>query len=235
MDDEASHSDTKESPVYSGFLEPSVEIDVTKRHMPHWQLDGGLYFVTWRLADSLPQALLRQWSEEKRVWLQRHPKPWDAHVLEVYRREFPRRMEEWLDAGHGECVLRVPACAEILAAIMQRFDGERYDIASFVIMPNHVHALFQLRGGTKLEPLLQAWKGGSARRINERLGKRGTLWQQESRDTSIRDAEHLVRSYVYTLENPKKARLQKGEYLHYESPGLREQLRALRGDFDAGR
>ncbi len=226
--------DPEDPKQFSGYLDPSIEVDVSERHLPHWQLNGGLYFVTWRLADSLPQNLLRQWSEEKRVWLRKHPKPWDATSQETYRREFPRRMEAWLDAGYGACVLREPACANILSEVIRRFDSERYDIGSFVIMPNHVHALFQLRGTTKLKPLLQAWKGASARNINTRLGKRGTLWQQESRDTSIRNYDHLLRSYVYVLENPQKARLAPEEFLYYEAPGLKQQLRAMGGDFDSG-
>lgn len=232
MDPDPEHTDPPETPTFSNFLTPSAEIEATRRHMPHWQLDEGLYFVTWRLADSLPQALLRQWTEERRLWLQKHPKPWDRTTREEYRRAFPRRMDDWLDAGFGSCVLRDPKCAAITARIMRKFDGERYDIASFVIMPNHVHALFQLRGTTKFRPLLKAWKGASAREINKQTGRRGTLWQQESRDTSIRNPDHLVRSYAYILDNPEKAGLRDAEYLYYEMPGIQRQIREWSGDVD---
>ncbi len=168
--------------------------------------------------------MLRQWAEERRLWLGKHPKPWDARTEAIYRREFPQRMEEWLDRGYGSCVLRNPACAAIVSRVMRKFDGERYDIASFVAMPNHVHALFQLRDKTKVKPLLQAWKGTSAREINEQLGQRGTLWMEESRDTSIRCFEHLVKCFNYIAENPEKAGLREGEYLYYEIPGIRKQL-----------
>lgn len=219
-------------PSFSNFLSRSSEIEATRRYLPHWQLDGGLYFVTWRLADSLPQTLLRQWSEERRIWLEKHPKPWDRETQEEYRREFPRRFEAWLDAGYGSCVLREPACAAIAAQVMRKFEGVRYDIASFVIMPNHVHALFQLRGETKLRPLLKAWKGTSAHEINKHLGRRGTLWLDESRDTSIRNSAHLVRSYEYIRKNPEVAGLRQGEYLYYELPGIDRQMRQWSGDFD---
>lgn len=231
MDDETKPADGETS-ERSPFLTPQMRIEVTKRHLPHWQFDGGFYFVTWRLADSLPQELLHQWLDEKRYWLQEHPKPWDSALMEEYRRRFPRRMEEWLDAGHGECVLRLPACATFVAETLERFDGERYDMASYVIMPNHVHALFQLRGDIQLRRVLQTWKGYSARRINEHLGTPGTLWQQESRDTSIRDPVHLGRCYSYILENPEKAHLREGEFVYYEAPGFKTQLRAWSGDFD---
>lgn len=200
--------------------------------MPHWQLDGGLYFVTWRLADSLPQSFLRQWAEEKRNWLERHPQPWDYATREEYRREFPQRMEDWLDAGYGACVLRNPACAAILAGVMRKFEGDRYHIASFVIMPNHVHALFQLRGTTKLKPLLKAWKGASAREINKLLDQGGALWTEESRDTSIRNPDHRIRCYAYIRENPEKASLRAGESLYYALPGIQRQIREWSGDVE---
>lgn len=221
-----------DTPDHSPFLNPKSQIEITKRNLPHWQFDGGFYFVTWRLADSLPQELLHQWLDEKRDWLYKHPKPWDAVLLEEYRRLFPRRMNEWLDAGYGGCALRDPCCAAFVVETMRHFDGQRYDMACYIIMPNHVHALFQLRGDTRVTRVLQTWKGYSARRINERLGKRGSLWQQESRDTSIRDPVHLVRCYTYIRENPDKARLREGEYVHYEAPGFKAQLCGWSGDFD---
>jgi REP element-mobilizing transposase RayT len=232
MNSESSSLSNEDLPSFYVFLPRSAAIEVVTRHMPHWQFDGGLYFVTWRLADSLPQALLRQWAEEKRIWLGRHPKPWDAHMREEYRRAFPRRIEAWLDAGYGDCVLRYPECAGLLSTAMREFDGVRYDIASFVIMPNHVHALFQLRDGFKIRPILKAWKGVSARRVNQLLGRRGKLWQQESRDTSIRSPQHLLKSFAYILENPEKANISDGGYLYYEIPGIRKQLRSWSGDFD---
>lgn len=232
MDPDANESGREEIPSFLNFLPPSAEIETTRRYLPHWQLDGGLFFVTWRLADALPQTLLRQWAAERRIWLDKHPKPWDRETQEEYRRAFPRRLEAWLDAGYGACVFREPACAAIVAQVMLRFDRDRYDMASFVIMPNHVHALFQLRGQTQLRPLLKAWKGTSAREINKYLGRQGTLWLDESRDTSIRNAKHLVNSYAYTRKNPEMAGLRTGEYFYYELPGIDRQMRQWSGDFD---
>jgi len=219
-------------PSFSNFLPRGAEVEATHRYLPHWQLDGGLYFVTWRLADSLPQSMLRQWAEERQLWLEKHPKPWDRETQEEYQQAFPMRIEDWLDAGYGACVLRDPACSGIVARVMLRFDGDRYDMASFVVMPNHVHAVFQLRGQTRLEDLLKAWKGVSAREINKRLGQRGALWMDESRDTSIRSPEHLVNCYTYIRENPEKAGLRDGGYLYYELPGIERQMRGWSGDED---
>ena len=104
MEHNTEDMDPPEISSFSHFITHHAEVEATERRMPHWQLDGGLYFVTWRLADSLPQTLLRQWAEERRLWLLKHPQPWDYETREEYRQEFPRRMEDWLDAGYGSCV-----------------------------------------------------------------------------------------------------------------------------------
>ena len=144
-----------------------------------------------------------------------------------------RRSKFWTGLGYPtQVTLTYWFALPLPRAGMRKFESERCDIASFVIMPNHVHALFQLRGTTKLKPLLKAWKGTSAREINRLLGKSGALWMEESRDTSIRDPDHLVRCYGYILDNPKKAKLRAGEFLYYELPGVQRQIREWSGDMD---
>tara|TARA_R110001592_G_scaffold250034_1_gene512572 strand:- start:51 stop:755 length:705 start_codon:yes stop_codon:yes gene_type:complete len=232
MDRIPDQEEPKETPSFSNFLPRRSAVEATRRYLPHWQLNEGLYFVTWRLADSLPQPLLRQWHAERRLWLEKHPKPWTPNIREEYQQAFPRRLETWLDAGYGACVPREPACSDILAQVMLRFDGTRYDMASFIVMPNHVHALFQLRGNTVLPELLKAWKGSAARKINVHLGRRGTLWMDESRDTSIRNPDHLARCYGYIRENPVTAGLRDGEFFYHEFSGIEGQIREWSGDFD---
>jgi putative transposase len=94
---------------------------------------------------------------------------------------------------------------------MIRFHGERYDFHSWVIMPNHVHALFTPK--EKIEKSIQAWKGVSAREIGQ-----GSIWQRGYRDTLIRYAEHFRNAVLYIRRNPSKAKLRQGEYSLWESP-----------------
>ena len=199
----------------SPFLEPSSTVDIRGRHLPHWQLDGGFYYVTSRLADSLPQAKLRAWKEEKAQWLQEHPSPWDEPTRKEYKIRFPKRIDAWLDRGYGECVLRQPECAQILFDVLLHFDGDRYNMASFVIMPNHMHTLFQLRGNNDLEDVLGSWKGYSARQINGYLARKGPLWQAESWDRLLRGVGDLVRCFSYIERNPVVAGLAQSEYRYY--------------------
>ncbi len=132
------------------FLNPAGEIARHERNLPHWQQDGVWQFVTWRLADSLPQSKLAQWQAERNAWLARHPEPWDDVTKKAYRARRRARLNEWLDAGYGSCVLRRPDCAEVVAGALRYFHGNRYVLGAFVVMPNHVHVLFRPMTGYDL-------------------------------------------------------------------------------------
>jgi putative transposase len=206
---------------HSPFLQNDSPVRRDRRHLPHWRLDGAFYFVTWRLFDSLPQSKLKAWHKEKQAWLKEHPKPWDDHTTNDYQERFPKRLERWLDTGFGACYLREPRCARMVAEALHFFDGERYDLASFVIMPNHVHVLWQLRGETKLESVTHSVKSYSAGEINKVLGRRGAFWQQEGFDHLLRGIPHLERCLSYIQQNPEKSHLKPNEYIYYETPDFR--------------
>ena len=120
-----------------------------------------------------------------------------------------RRVEAWLDQGLGSCVLKHPHASAVLTGTMHRFDGRRYELAAYVVMPNHVHALVRPLAGDAdpLERILQTWKRFSARHVNERLGQGGSLWQEETFDRIVRDEEHLYRCIQYIATNAVRAGL----------------------------
>ena len=93
------------------------------------------------------------------------------------------------------------------------FDNERYVIDSFVIMPNHVHVMFRLIEPNRLEALVKSWKGFTAREINQRLNKRGRLWQEDYWDRIVRDENHLMKCREYIRDNPRKARLAQDQFV----------------------
>ncbi|MFD2256505.1 hypothetical protein ACFSSA_07450 [Luteolibacter algae] len=78
----------------SDFLDPSEEIRKHGSKLPHWQQDGVMQFVTFRLGDSLPQSKLREWSENRRIFLEQNPKPWTEETEFEFRRRFTQRIEE---------------------------------------------------------------------------------------------------------------------------------------------
>ncbi len=199
------------------FFDPYGDIRFTQNRLPHWQQNEAVYFVTFRLADALPQNLLEQWQDQRDAWLKWHPLPLSADIEREYHRRFSQRTEKWLDAGHGSCILRRQQCAQEMATAWRHFDGTRVNVISFVIMPNHVHALFAPMHDRSLQKIVHSWKRQSAVRINRIIGSSGVLWQRDYFDRLIRNEQHLARCIRYIRSNPGKARLRAGEYVLYES------------------
>ncbi|HEY1052492.1 MAG TPA: transposase [Prosthecobacter sp.] len=191
-----------------------------ERYLPHWEQEGCSYFITWRLADSVDQDTLKAWKQERDVFFTAHPRPWDEAIEDAYHKQFTRRMERWLDAGRGSCVLRDWRCREVVAEAFRHFEGVRYDLAAWVVMPNHVHAIVCPHAGRQLSQLLHSWKSFTAKKINESLGQRGTLWMDESFDHIIRDKASLERFVRYVRNNPVKAGLGSDEYELWVAEGM---------------
>jgi REP element-mobilizing transposase RayT len=112
-----------------------------------------------------------------------------------------------MDQGHGSCDLENPAFAAIVEEQLRFFDGRRYDLHAWVVMPNHVHALITPYPGITLGEISKSWKGYSARRINERLGRRGPFWSRDYFDRYIRDEAHFAAVVRYIEANPVRAGL----------------------------
>jgi REP element-mobilizing transposase RayT len=167
---------------------------------------GCTYFVTFRLADSLPQDKLRQWYEERETWLERHPGPLGEDGAAEYQRLFPDRLEQWLDVGSGDCILLDKEVANIVEQALRHFDNERYTLGQFVIMPNHVHVLVTPLDQHDLAQIVHSWKSYTAHEINRILHRTGPVWQQEYFDHIVRNALSLERFATYIAENPIVAR-----------------------------
>jgi putative transposase len=195
-------------PGFQG-LHPEKPLTVYHRHLPHWRQDGATYFVTFRLHDSLPQSKLQILDTLRLEWERRYPSPQTNEQWEELIRERIRHIEHWLDQGMGSCCLKEPAAVKEVVDALRFFDGTRYELDCFVVMPNHVHAIVRplLCATEPLERILQSWKRHTSLEINRLLGLSGTLWQEESFDRIIRDAEHLYRSIQYIGTNPEKAGL----------------------------
>lgn len=161
--------------------------------------------------------MLKRWQEEQVIWRSHHPEPWTPEVQHEFHARFSAQIEQWLDAGHGACVLRDPACAQIVAETLAYFEGSRSTQIAWVVMPNHVHTLFILHESFELERLIGSWKQFSARGINRILHRAGELWQRDYFDRLIRNEGHLCNCVRYIRRNPGKARLRPGEYILWES------------------
>lgn len=178
--------------------------------LPHVRQDGVIYFVTFRLDDSLPAERVAELKQRRDTWLATNPLPHSPAQEHEFRRIWTVRIENLMDAGHGECVLRDPECRTILETSMRHDDSSVYRLGDFVIMPNHVHALLQMLPGCELSDTMKAWKSVSTRHICRRLGRKGSLWMEEYFDHAVRHTESLAQFVRYIRENPK--RLAAGTY-----------------------
>ena len=199
--------------MHNSFIASPVYRGVTKRsrgYLPHWEIDGGIYFITFRLADSLPADVAARLDEERRANA--------ASILATQggltvfdRCELARlhsvRLDDALDRGYGSCCLREPETAAVIKRTLEYYDTARYDLYAWCVMPNHVHVIAELFSGETLARTIHTWKSYSATAINRELGLKGHLWQREYFDRLIRDREELIAIVQYILDNPVKAGL----------------------------
>lgn len=185
------------------------EINIRERgRLPHWEKEEGVYFVTVRLADSLPKAILSQIEAERDEALKALENlDRELSIAEKHKIEwmFSDKVDDYLDQGLGECHLRNSEIAEIVAGALKHFDNQRYHLFSWCVMPNHVHVVFRAIQKNKLEDILHSWKSFTAKEANKILDKTGQFWQREYYDHLVRDQEELNRIIQYVLDNPKKA------------------------------
>jgi len=192
------------------------EVRIRQRgRLPHWEKESGLYFVTFRLADSLPQQALDKISERHQV-LDAATRsgatllPIQKALVEEYS---AKRIEEYIDRGIGACVLRDPRIGEIVADALRFWHGKRYRLLAWCVMPNHVHVIFHLLSGQSLADVVRSWKNYTARKANRILDRVGTFWQREYYDRLIREEGELDRAVEYVLSNPERAGLARWKWV----------------------
>jgi REP element-mobilizing transposase RayT len=168
--------------------------------MPHFDSNDVIQHITFHLADSLPQeAILRVLAEIQEM---------ETEQRDIEKR---RRLEALVDAGHGACWLRRPDCARIVQDSLLHFDGDRYRMIAWVVMPNHVHALFQTVNGWSMNSIVGSWKTFTANAIGQ-LNRQPNepvphVWHPEFWDRYIRDEKHFANAIAYIHNNPVKAGL----------------------------
>jgi REP element-mobilizing transposase RayT len=185
----------------------------SRGYLPHVKREGASYFVTFRLADALPRETLLKLEQEKaerfRSLQRAMQQGWATRDSEAeINRDFRRKLERYLDQGDGACHLRRPEIAELVAASIHFFDGERYRLSEWVVMPNHVHAVLWPMPNFLLGDILKSWKQYTSRRAKPLLGLgEGPFWQPESYDHWIREDEEKARISRYVRNNPVSAGL----------------------------
>ena len=210
------------NPVCRENYEYSKEnLHITNRNLPHWTKSGAIYWITFRLADSLPHQKLEMWRAERDSWLKKHPKPWSEDDMEEYNEKFNERLEKWLDSGYGSCILTNPAIRKEVIESILKFDGQRLKVHSAVIMPNHVHLLLEPFTGYSLSEILKGIKGASAQKVNKFLEtKANKIWMEESYDHIVRSEKEYFYFIRYIVNNPIRANLPSDKYWLYISNNI---------------
>jgi putative transposase len=180
----------------------------SRGYLPHLDEPGRLQVITFRLADSLPQTALCEIEVELADFEKAVLAGETPALRERLRADRRRKLfEKFLDRSLGTCLLRDRRVGGMIENALLHFDGERYMLAAWCVMPNHVHALINTKQGFPLANLVQSWKSFTAKEANRILERDGTFWQRDFFDRFIRDDVHLARVVEYIEQNPVKAGL----------------------------
>ena len=180
----------------------------SRGYLPHVKREGASYFITFRLADSLPKEVLLRFEREHAEALRRLPANASSEQVGEIHRELRRKVERYLDRGVGECHLRRPEIADMIAEALRHFHNEQYLLDDWVVMPNHVHVILWPMPNFTLSEILRSRKRRTAREANLFLRRTGrTFWQRESYDHWIRNDDEKARIRRYIRMNPVNAHL----------------------------
>jgi putative DNA methylase len=156
--------------------------------------------LTFRLYDAVPGAVIQAWKREL-AWVE-NLKTTDPREIAL-----SERIAQYEDAGHGHCWLRDERIANLVKDCLLHFDGQRYRLIAWCVMPNHVHGLIEVFDDWPLAKILHSWKSFTAHRANEILGRTGEFWFREYFDRFVRDDRHFANAVKYIEQNPVKAGL----------------------------
>ena len=197
------------------------------RRLPHWSQPGAVCFATWRTWDSIPRDVLERWRQEREAWLTTlgidpQAPDWKMQVRNLphaatisFRMRFAERWDNALDECRGCCPLRSLNCSAIVADSLRHFDGDRYALLDFVVMPNHVRIMAAFPSADAMSSQFKSWKHFTAVRIIRVLQRKGRFWQIEDFDHLVRSEDQFQFLRRYIEENPIRARLTPAEFRHY--------------------
>jgi len=157
----------------------------SRGYLPHFDAAEITQTVTFRLADSLPQTVLERWKRELVV-----------DSAENADKVIRRRIEYYLDQGYGSAALGDARVAAMVQQSLLYFDGQRYRLSAWVVMPNHVHMLLTPDAQWSLSQIMKSLKSYTSHEANRILGDRGQFWMEDYFDRYIRDEKHSLTRFL---------------------------------------
>jgi putative transposase len=196
------------------------------RHMlPHFQQPGQVYFVTWSLIDAIPPKALNVYTQQLKniasnIQISKEQNENDK-ILAILKLEYAAARRKYIKAFDDLLHLQTKFIVDLskdentksVLSALNYWNGKQLESYAICVMNNHVHWVFRLyekdESGKSvyLQDILQSVKRFSANQINDNEGRKGSVWQKESWDTTIRDDKHLQRAVEYTINNPVEAGL----------------------------
>jgi len=174
----------------------------SRGYIPHFDEPNLIQAITFRLYDSLPEHVIAQWKEELGITTK-------TPIDDKCKTMLQERISAYEDAGYGECYLQNRKIAKIVQDALLYFDGTRYKLLDWCIMPNHVHVLIATNSRESLSYIVHSWKSFTAKKANAVLGRTGSFWMPDYYDRFIRNEEHFAAVSAYIRENPVKCGLVK--------------------------
>ena len=187
--------------------------------VPHRE-NKALQSITFRLYDSLPKEVIED------IKLKLDIKKEDSSCNSSQYQRLRQKIAEYEDAGYGQCFLRDERIAAVMQDTLKHFDGERYQLICWCIMPNHVHVLIEVNEGWSLSRIMHGWRSYTANEANRILGRTGKFWMEEYYDRYIRNDNHLQKTINYILNNPANAGLDGWPWVGDRSTGFQPVLQA---------
>ncbi len=198
----------------SDFLDPKSVVRIHGNRLPHWQQDFKLTFITIHFGDALPLVVVEKIKVAKKQWLNVHPQPWSEQEKLIYKENFEDFLEKYLDRGYGCSIMKDQEVAVELECCLIHDNEKKYELISYVIMPNHAHVLVKLYD-VEMSEFVGEWKKYSALRMNRMVGRQGPLWQAGYWDTMIRNQGHLDAVLEYIDKNYRQ-----GGVIYYKREDL---------------
>lgn len=198
-----------------------------RRHLPHFQQPGQAYFVTWCIKDAVPPKALESYSKQLKELNNKidsaKSRKADEKIINELKFEYSKIRKKYIKAYDDLLHLQTEFIVDLskdentqtVINALCFWEGKRLENYALCVMSNHVHWVFRVFDKDEncesvyLQDILKSVKQFSANGINKLENRTGSLWHNESFDTTIRDNLHLYNAINYTIENPIAAGLMK--------------------------
>jgi len=201
-----------------------------RRNLPHYQPKDGVFFITYRLAFSLPKTILNKLAEQKKEFdekLERLDSSKKAKQRLIYNKILFDITDDFLGKyKKGPHWLKNNEIAQLIIDSLFFNHKKKYHLLCYMVMSNHVHIVIKPLIEKKNTPyslsvIMKDHKDFTAHEANKILHRNGQFWLHENYDHYVRNREELNRIIGYILDNPVKAGLV-GDYQEWEYSWLNE-------------